>query len=125
MELTDITFQIRRAVFTVFNELGPGLLESIYTAALSFELRSAGLAVDRELPITVLYKETELGIGYRIDLLVEKQVIIEVKSVEKLESVHKKQLLTYLKLTNKKIGILVNFNDSFLRDKVSLIRIAN
>jgi GxxExxY protein len=125
MELTEITFQVRRAVFEVFNNLGPGLLETIYTGALFLELRNAGLKVERECAVEVFYKGKELGIGLRMDLLVENQVVIEVKSVEILHNVHKKQLLTYLKLSRKKVGFLVNFNEAFLRDKVSLIRIVN
>jgi GxxExxY protein len=125
MENSDITFRIRSAIFAVFKELGRGLLENIYIAALAVELRNAGLSVKREHAIEVIYKSDDLGIGYRLDLLVEDEVIVEVKSVEKLHNVHKKQLLTYLKLTHKKVGILVNFNEVYLQDKVSLIRVVN
>src|SRR5690349_7391327 len=104
MELSEITYKIRNAIFEVFKELGPGLLESIYTAALVIELRNAGLTVEREQSVDVEYKNEELGIGYRLDLIVENKVIVEVKSVENLNAVHKKQLLTYLKLTKKKVG---------------------
>ena len=123
MELNDITFEIRRAIFEVFKELGPGLMEHIYAAALDIELQNAGLQVDRERSMKVFYKGKELGLGYRMDLLVEDQVIVEIKSVEALHNVHKKQLLTYLKLGNKKLGILVNFNVPYLQDKISLIRV--
>jgi GxxExxY protein len=125
MENSDITFRIRSAIFAVFKELGPGLLENIYIAALAVELRNAGLSVKREHAIHVIYKNDDLGIGYRLDLQVADEVIVEVKSVEKLHNVHKKQLLTYLKLAHKKVGILVNFNEVYLQDKVSLIRVVN
>ena len=125
MELNDLTYQIRGAIFTVYNELGPGLLESVYEAALAYELRKLGLMVNIQMEVPVIYKSVRLELGYRIDILVEDQVIIEIKSVETLRDVHKKQLLSYLKLADKKIGILVNFNVSKLIDKESLVRIIN
>ncbi|MEQ8361481.1 MAG: GxxExxY protein [Cyclobacteriaceae bacterium] len=125
MELNDLTFKIRGAIFTVFNELGPGLLESVYETTLAHELLHLGLKVSTQVPLPVIYKDIKLEIGFRIDILVENQVIIEIKSVETLHDVHKKQLLTYLRLSNKKLGILVNFNSSRLIDKESIIRIIN
>ena len=125
MELNDLTYKIRGAIFTVFNELGPGLLESVYEAALAHELQDLGLAVNKQIPLPVIYKDIKLEIGFRIDILVENQIIIEIKSVETLHDVHKKQLLTYLRLSNKKLGILVNFNTVRLLDKESIIRIIN
>ena len=113
------------AIFEVHNEFGPGLLESVYEASLKLELENLGLKVEKQLPIPVSYKGTDLGIGFRLDLLVEKQIIIEIKSVEFLHNVHKKQLLTYLKLCNKRLGFLINFNDKSLVDKISLIRVIN
>ncbi|MEQ8302135.1 MAG: GxxExxY protein [Cyclobacteriaceae bacterium] len=123
--LNDLSYKIRGAIFTVFNELGPGLLESVYESALARELVDSGLIVATQVPLPVIYKDIKLEIGFRIDILVENQVVIEVKSVEMLHDVHKKQLLTYLRLSNKKLGILVNFNSSKLVDKESLIRIIN
>jgi len=106
--LNELSFKIRRAIFNVHSSLGPGLLESVYVAALTYELSGLNLSVQAQL-----------------DLLVQNEVIVEVKSVETLHDVHKKQLLTYLKLANKKLGLLVNFNVSSLKDKESLIRIIN
>lgn len=125
MEINELSYLVRGAIFTVHKELGPGLLESVYEAALSYELKSLGLRVSTQLGLPVKYKEVLLEIGFRLDILVENQLIIEIKSVEILKDVHKKQLLTYLKLSDKKLGILVNFNESHLEDKKSLIRIIN
>ena len=112
MNVNDLTYKVRGAIYSVVNELGPGLLESIYEAALMIELEDLGLAVVSQKPIDVRYKNKELGLGFRIDLLVEDLLIIEVKSVESIQNVHLKQLLTYLKLTGKPIGLLVNFNSA-------------
>ncbi len=121
----ELTFKIRGAIFTVFKELGPGLLESVYEVALIHELKSIGLEVRSQVGVPVIYKDKELELGFRMDILVEDQVIIEIKSIEMLHDVHKKQLLTYLRLANKQVGILVNFNVSILEDKISIIRIVN
>jgi GxxExxY protein len=110
MTENEISFKIRGAIFKVFNTLGPGLFESVYCAALNYELKKEGLRVKREVPIPVIYEDVDLEIGFRIDLLVEDKVIMEVKSVEQIAKVHHKQVLTYLKLTDLKLGILVNFN---------------
>lgn len=111
--------------FTVYNELGPGLLESVYEAALAFELQQRSLLTKTQVPLPVVYKDVNLELGFRIDILVENTVAIEIKSVEKIHDVHKKQLLTYLKLSGLKLGILINFNSSQLIDKESIIRIIN
>tara|TARA_R110001583_G_scaffold19104_5_gene75207 strand:- start:660 stop:1037 length:378 start_codon:yes stop_codon:yes gene_type:complete len=110
MTENDISYKIRGAIFNVYNVLGPGLLESVYVAALVFELKKEGLKAIREVPVPVYYENEILEIGFRLDLLVENKVIIEVKSVENLAPVHHKQVLTYLKLTELKLAILVNFN---------------
>lgn len=125
MEINDITYKIRGAIFTVHKELVPGLLESVYEAALAYELIEMGLNVQTQVGLPVEYKSVILELGFRIDILVNNQVVIEIKSVETLHDVHKKQLLTYLRLSDKRIGILVNFNSSVLVDKESLIRIIN
>ncbi len=125
MELNDLTYKIRGAIFSVFNELGPGLLESVYEAALLKELMDVNLRTISQVPLPVVYKGVKLEIGFRLDILVEDKIIIEIKSVEFLHDVHKKQLLTYLKLSNRKLGILVNFNAAKLIDKESIIRIIN
>jgi GxxExxY protein len=125
MELNDLTYKIRGGIFKVHSLLGPGLFESVYEAALLYELIDMGLSVQSQLGVPVNYNGVVLELGFRMDILVEDSVIIEIKSVEALKDVHKKQLLTYLKLSNKKLGILVNFNTSSLIDKESLIRIIN
>ena len=98
------------AAIDVHRELGPGLLESAYEACLAYELKTRCLEVEVQKPLPILYKNIKLDCGYRLDLVVENQVIIEIKSVENLAEVHHKQVLTYLKLTKIKLGILVNFN---------------
>ncbi|RXK62593.1 GxxExxY protein [Lacibacter luteus] len=125
MDINDLTYKIRGSIFQVHNTLGPGLFESVYEAALAYELVQQGLQIRTQVGIPVSYKEVHLEMGFRLDILVEGLVIVEIKSVEKLMDVHKKQLLTYLKLTNTKIGLLVNFNAANLFDRENLIRIIN
>jgi GxxExxY protein len=115
------TYIIRGCIFKVYNALGPGLLESAYEAALAYELRQAGLDVVCQLGLPFQYETIKLDIGYRIDLMVNNKVIVEVKSVENLTDVHYKQVLTYLKLSNKKLGLLVNFNTSKMEDSIKRI----
>jgi len=110
MDENEISYKIRGAIFNVYKNFGPGLLESVYIFALEYELKQEGLKVLKEVPVPVYYKEEKLEVGFRLDLLVENKVIIEVKSVENLAEVHHKQTITYLKLTNLKLAILVNFN---------------
>ena len=110
MNENDISYKIRGCIYDVHNGLGAGLLESVYLAALEWELINLGLKVRREVPVPVIYNDFKLELGFRIDLLVEEKVIIEIKSIENLAEVHHKQVLTYLKITNLKLGILVNFN---------------
>lgn len=110
MTENEISYKIRGAIFKVFNVFGPGLLESVYSTALYMELLRIGLEVRKEVPVPVFYNGKQLDIGFRIDLLVEKKVIIELKSVEHLAEVHHKQVITYLKITGLKLGVLVNFN---------------
>jgi GxxExxY protein len=124
-ELNQLTYKIRGAIFEVYNELGPGLLESVYEAALLHELHKNGLISKSQVGLPVVYKDIQLELGFRLDILVNDTVIIEIKSVETLHDIHKKQLLTYLKLSKKKLGILVNFNASKLIDKETIIRIIN
>jgi len=110
MTENEITYIARGAIFKAFGILGPGLLESVYCAALTFECRKAGLHVRTEVPIPVIYEDERLELGFRLDILLNNLVIIEVKSVEQLAEVHHKQVLTYLKLSGMKLGLLVNFN---------------
>ena len=114
----DITYEIRGAIFDVYNELGPGLLESVYEEALAFELQERGLKVVRQMEVPIMYKGNELKTPLRLDLMVNDSVIIELKSVEDMKPVFTKQLLTYLRLLGKHVGILVNFNTSNLRDSI-------
>ncbi len=123
MRINEISGQILDSAIEVHRVLGPGLLEAVYEAALAIELESRGLWVQRQVPIVVVYKNTELEMGFRLDLLVENRVIIELKSVEKIERVHFKQVQSYLKLADKRLGLLINFNVPMLTD--GLHRIAN
>jgi len=110
MTENEISYKVRGAIFKVFNELGPGLLESAYEAVLMHELLKVGFKVKTQVPLPLVYEDINLNLGYRIDLLLEDKVIIEIKSVENLAEVHHKQVLTYLKLSGLKLGLLVNFN---------------
>lgn len=110
MTENEISYEIRGCVFNVYNNLGPGLLESAYQAALAYELNKKALRFSEQVPLPMVYESLQLDIGYRIDILVEAKVIIEIKSVENLLEVHHKQVLTYLRLSGIKLGLLVNFN---------------
>ena len=109
MKENQISYLIRGAIFKVFNEYGPGLLESAYEALLVYELEKLGLTVKRQVPLPVIHDNVHLEKGYRVDLIVNDLVAIEIKSTKNLEEVHHKQLLTYLKLSGLKLGLLVNF----------------
>ena len=123
MNENDLSYLIRGAAFKVHSALGPGLLESVYELALSHELTKRGLEVRNQVGIPFVYDEINFNIGFRLDIIVNDKVIIEIKSVEDLKDVHHKQLLTYLKLTNKKLGLLINFN--VMSVKEGIIRIVN
>ena len=123
MTINEITYEIRGAIYDVYKELGPGLLESVYEKSLCFELEQRGLNVERQVQVPIKYKGNMLKTELRLDLLVEDKVIVELKSVEEMKKVFSKQLLTYLRLMDKKIGLLVNFNtDNIL---TSITRVAN
>lgn len=119
----DISYDIRGAAFKVHTTLGPGLLESVYETALTYELKQKGYDVKTQLDVPMVYADIKMDVGFRLDILVNDLVIIEVKSIETLTDVHHKQLLTYLKLSNKKLGLLINFNSGSL--KGSIVRIVN
>ena len=106
----DLTYKIRGAIFEVYNYWGPGLFEQVYEESLVHQLRKVGLKVEQQVPLPVIYDGVKLPCDYRLDLLVEDKVIIELKSVEELHPVRYKQLMTYLKIAHKKVGLLVNFN---------------
>lgn len=118
MTENEISYKIRGSIFKVYNALGAGLLESAYAAALTFDLTKDGLNVKREVPVPIIYENTELDVGFRLDLLIENKVIVEIKSVENITSLHHKQVLTYLKLTDLKLAILVNFNVANINDGI-------
>ncbi len=115
---SDLTGKIIGAAIEVHRELGPGLLESAYEACLIYELRLKCFKVEHQKPQPVFYKDIMLECGYRLDLVVEDQVIIEIKSVDALAPIHKAQLLSYLKLSGCKVGLLINFNVKILKDGV-------
>ncbi len=104
--------------FKVHISLGPGLLESAYEQCLFYELSKSGLFVEKQKPLPLVYEDVKLEVGYRVDLFVENQIVIEVKSVEALADVHLAQILTYLKLSNCRLGLLVNFNVRYLKDGI-------
>ena len=118
MYINEITEKIIGCAIEVHRQLGPGLLESTYEACLLYELKKHDLKVKTQIGLPLIYKEIKLGIGYRMDFLVEDSVIIEIKSVEVLTDVHTAQVLTYLKLSNSKIGLLINFNVLRLKDGI-------
>ena len=121
--LNHITEMIIGAAIEVHRALGPGLLESAYETCLAFELAQRSLKVEQQKPLPVVYKEVKLDCGYRLDLLVEKAVIVEVKSVDHLAPIHQAQLLSYLKLSGCKVGLLINFNVKVLKN--GIIRVVN
>ena len=110
MTENEISYLIRGSIFKVYHQLGPGLLESVYIATLAYELQKLNLKIQLEVPVPLKYQEKILDKIFRIDILVEDKVLIKVKSIEAIAPVHHKQVLTYLKLTGIKLGILVNFN---------------
>ena len=114
----EYTHRLLACAYTVHSLLGPGLLESVYEKALMYELTHNGFKVERQVPIEVMYKGVELGEAYRMDLLVDGKVIIEIKSVRELLPVHFKQLMTYLKLQNLRYGYLINFDVTMLKDGI-------
>ena len=116
-----LSFAIRGAAFKVYNALGPGLLESVYEAALAYELEKDGFQVKTQVDVPVHYENINLDIGFRLDMIVNDLVIIEIKSVETLTKVHYKQLLTYLRLTGKKLGLLINFNEENLNNSIKRV----
>lgn len=121
MDIEIIFKKILDSSFKIHTELGPGLLESAYEECLFYELNSIGLKVAKQKPLPLIYKEVKLDIGYRVDLMVENKIIVEVKSVENMNEVYFAQLLTYLRLSGCKLGLLVNFNVKHLKDGIKRI----
>lgn len=117
----ELTEQILKAAFTVHSALGPGLLESSYKECLAYELMKSDLYVEREKPMPLIYQEVKLDIGYRLDLLVERKVVVEIKVAEAFTDVHLAQVLTYLRLSNCKIGLLLNFKVASLKNGIKRV----
>jgi GxxExxY protein len=117
-ELSNIVIGL---AIKVHKNLGPGLLESSYKECLYYEISKAGLHVEKEKPMPLIYEEVKLDIGYRLDIIVENKLVIEIKSVEALNDVHLAQTLTYLKLSNCKLGLLINFNVKLLKDGIKRV----
>ena len=115
--------KLLNAAFKIHTRLGPGLLESVYQAVMAYELQKRGLRVIREQPIPVVYENVHLEMGFRADLVVEEKVLVELKSIKAIAPIHKKQLLTHLRLTSKRLGLLINFNTDLIKDGIT--RIAN
>ncbi len=118
MELNRITDRVIGAAIDVHRALGPGLLESAYETCLAYELAQRGLQVEQQKPLPIVYKNITLDAAYRLDLLVEQSVIVELKAVESLTPLHKAQLMSYLKLSGLKLGLLMNFNVQLLKNGI-------
>jgi GxxExxY protein len=123
MTENELAKQIVNAAYRIHTTLGPGLLESVYETALAHELEKQGIKVLRQHPLPVVYETIHMEIGFRADLIVGDKVIVEIKSIEAIAPVHRKQLLTYLRLADKRLGLLINFNVEFIKDGIT--RVAN
>ena len=117
-DLESLSYKIIGLAIEVHRQLGPGLLESAYQQCLYYEIKKAGLKVEKEITLPIIYKEIKLDQGYRIDLLIEDKLVIELKTVESFTSVHFSQILTYLKLGNYPLGLLINYNSKILRNNI-------
>jgi len=117
----EIAKIIVNVAYNIHVKLGPGLLESVYEEILYYELKKQNIVVERQKAIPVVWREKKMELGFRADLMVENKVIIELKSVERIAPVHPKQLLTYLKITNLKLGLLINFNEKLIKDGIARI----
>ncbi len=118
MKENEISFNIRKSIFSVYNELGPGLLEKVYEKVLAYELENIGLKVETQIPMKIKYRDISIESSFIADIIVENKVIIEIKAVNEISNIHHQQLLTYLKLTNLKLGILVNFNTDYISKSI-------
>lgn len=121
MTENEISKVIVHAAYKIHTRLGPGLLESVYETTMAYELTKAGLRARRQQPMPVVYETVRMDIGFRADLIVEGKVIIEVKSIEAISPVHRKQLLTYLKVTDKRLGMLINFNVELIKHGITRV----
>jgi len=121
MNHNELSGMVIDTALAIHRKLGPGLLESVYTAILAYELEKRGLRVAKEIGIPIQWEGMHLDLGFRADLIVEDKVIVELKSVDKIAPVHKKQLLTYLRVADKQLGLLINFGEVMLRDGISRV----
>jgi len=121
MTENEIATIVVDAAYQIHKTLGPGLLESVYESTLAYELNNRGLHVVRQVPIPLIYGEVRMEVGFRADLLVEGKVLIEIKSLELLAPVHRKQLLTYLRVADKRLGLLINFGEALIRDGITRV----
>jgi GxxExxY protein len=121
MDENEIAKIIVDAAFQIHKRLGPGLLESVYEVVLAHELKKRGLRVKRQVPVAIVYDDIKFDVGFRADLIIEDKVIVELKSVENVVPVLKKQLLTYLRLADKRLGLLINFGAELIRDGISRV----
>ena len=121
MTENEIATQVVDAAYQVHTRLGPGLLESVYEVALAYELKGRGLQAERQVPIPIQYDSIKFDEGFKADVIVDDKVILELKSVEKIVPVHKKQLLTYLRLADKRLGLLINFGAELIKDGISRV----
>lgn len=121
MTENEIAKQIVDAAFRIHTALGPGLLETVYEVVLMHELRKRGLSAERQVAVPIVYDGIRFEEGFRADLIVNQGVIVELKSIEKVAPVHKKQLLTYLRLTDKRLGLLINFGEELIKDGISRV----
>ena len=121
MNENEIAREIVDAAYKVHTTLGPGLLESAYETVLAYELRKRGLVVVLQQPIPVIYEDVTVEVGYRADVIVDGKVIVELKSVERTAPVHKKQLLTYLRLADKRLGLLINFGSALIKNRITRV----
>jgi GxxExxY protein len=121
MTENEISKEIVDVAFKIHTSYGPGLLESVYETIMSYELRKRGLHVISQRPIPVFHESVKMEVGFRADLIVGNKVVVEIKSVEAIAPVHKKQLLTYLRLTDKRLGLLINFNVDLIKNGISRV----
>lgn len=118
-KINNITSTIIASCIEVHNDLGPGLFASVYEEILAYKFQKIGLLFQRQVAIPVFYEEIKMDVGFRADFIIENEVIVEIKSIEAIHPVHKKQLLTYLRLANKQIGLLINFNEEILKNGIT------
>jgi GxxExxY protein len=121
MNENEIAKEIVDAAYQIHRKLGPGLLETVYETVLEFAVEKRGLNAERQVPVPIVYEGISFNEGFRADLIVEDKVIVELKSLEKVAPVHKKQLLTYLRLADKRLGLLLNFGEELIRDGISRV----